>query len=68
MSAALIEKAIDQWVSIPKVCEITSQGLTFIREISSGRLPSIKCGRSRRVTVSALQAWMARFNGSGEIE
>lgn len=63
-----IEGVKDFWLKFEDVLEITNQGRSFMQtEISSGRLPSIKVGRSRRIKSSDLNAWMAGFDGTGQV-
>ncbi len=58
----------DNWLKFEEVLEITKMRRTFIQnELNSGRLPSKKVGRSRRISASALNKWMESFDGSGQV-
>lgn len=59
---------VERWYTIPMVMEITGFKRTFLyAEMESGRLRSVKAGGGRRVPESALAAWQASFDGSGEV-
>lgn len=63
-----VQKVVEKWYTVPMVMEITGFKKTYIyAEMETGRLRSVKAGGGRRIPESALAAWQASFDGSGEV-
>ena len=60
--------SVEKWYTVTEAMAVTGFKRTYIYgQMESGALRSVKAGGGRRIPESALAAWQAKFNGSGEV-
>ena len=59
---------VEKWYRVKEAMQLTGFGRSFLYErMAAGQTRSKKVHGARRIPESALAAFQARFNGSGEV-